>query len=94
MSSISVCSFADPATEDHGDPVALSDRSIGIKQPLPKVVQCRAAMKDQVIAELDLREEQPMLAARFLSLFRSEEGGEPRQPPTAPTVFDGASSGH
>jgi hypothetical protein len=86
--------LADPATEDHGDLVALSDRSIGIKQPLPKVVQCRAAMKDQVVAELDLREEQPMLAARFLSLFRSEEGGEPRQSPTAPTVFDGASSGH
>jgi hypothetical protein len=72
--------LADPATEDHGDLVGLSDRSIGIKQPLPKVVQRRTAMKDQVVAEFDLREEQPMLAARFLSLFRGEEGGEPRQP--------------
>src|SRR5262252_4611736 len=43
--------LADPATEDHGDRVGLSDRSIGIKQPLPKVVQRRTAMKDQVVAE-------------------------------------------
>jgi hypothetical protein len=72
--------FADPATEDHGDLVGLADRSIGIEQALPKLVQRRAAMEDEVVAELDLREEQPMLAARFLSLSRGEERGEPRQP--------------
>jgi hypothetical protein len=44
----------------------------------PKVVQRRTATKDQVVAEFDLLEEQPMLAARFFALFRSEEGGEPR----------------
>src|SRR5262249_54295783 len=60
--------------------VRLSDHSIGIKQPLPKVVQRRTAMKDEVVAEFDLREEQPMLAARLLALFRCEEGGEPCQP--------------
>ena len=48
--------LADPATEDHGDLVGLSDCSIGIKQPLPKVVQRCTAMKDQVVAEFDLRE--------------------------------------
>jgi hypothetical protein len=31
-------------------------------------------MKDQVVAEFGLGEEQPMLATRFFSLFRSEEG--------------------
>lgn len=38
--------FADPAPEDHGDLVGLSDRSIGVKQPLAEIVQRRAAMKD------------------------------------------------
>ena len=45
--------FADPATEDHGDLVGLADRSIGIEQPLPKLVQRRAAMEDEVVAELE-----------------------------------------
>jgi len=51
--------LADLVTEDHGDLVGLSDCSIGIKQALPKPVQCRAAMKDGVVAKLDLREERP-----------------------------------
>ena len=55
--------LADPATEDHGDLVGLPDCSIGIEQAFTEVVQCRAAMEDEVVAELDLREEQPMLAA-------------------------------
>jgi hypothetical protein len=33
----------------------------------------RTATKDEVVAELDLREEQPMLTARFLSFLRGEE---------------------
>ena len=72
--------FADPAPEDHGDLVGLSDRSIGVEQPLAEIVQRRAAMKDEVVAELDLREEQPMLAARFRSLLCREERRQPRQP--------------
>ena len=72
--------LADPATEDHRDLVRLSDCSIGVEQSLPKTVQCRAAMKDEVVAKLDLREEQSMLTARFLSLLRSEERREARQP--------------
>ena len=60
--------LADPATEDHCDLVGLPDCSIGIEQAFTEVVQCRAAMEDEVVAELDLREEQPMLAARLLPL--------------------------
>ena len=55
--------LADPATEDHGELVGLPDCSIGIEQAFTEVVPCRAAMEDEVVAELDLREEQPMLAA-------------------------------
>ena len=47
---------ADPATEDDGDLVGLADCSIGVKQPLPEVVQRCPSMKDQVVAVLDLRE--------------------------------------
>ena len=72
--------FADPAAEDHGDLVRLTDRSVGIEHPLSEVVERGAAMKDEIVAKLDLREEQPMLTARFLSLFRSEERRQPRQP--------------
>ena len=72
--------FADPATENYADFVGLSDRSIGVEQPLAEIVQRRAAMKDGVVAELDLREEQPMLAARFRSLLCREERRQPRQP--------------
>ena len=49
--------FADPATEDDGDLIGLADCSSGIEQPFPEVVQRRAAAKDEVVAELDLREE-------------------------------------
>ena len=72
--------LGDLATEDHGDLVGLSDRSIGIEQALAEVVQGRATMEDEVVAELDLREEQPMLAARLLSLSCGEERREARQP--------------
>jgi hypothetical protein len=72
--------FADPATEDDGDLVGLADCSISIKQPLPEAVQRCPATKDEIVAELDLREEQPMLTACLLSLFRSKEGRQPRQP--------------
>ena len=72
--------FANPAAEDHADFVGLSDRSISIEQSLAEVVQCCTTTEDEVVAELDLREEQPMLTARFLSLFCSEEWRQPCQP--------------
>ncbi len=44
---------ADPATEDLGDLVGLSNRLIGIEQPYPKVFKRRTAMKDQVVGSAD-----------------------------------------
>ena len=72
--------LADPAAEDHGDLVGLSDCSIGVEQAFAEIVQCRAATEDEVVAKLDLREEQPVLAAGLLPLSCSEEGREARQP--------------
>ena len=72
--------LGDLATEDHGDLVRLPDCPIGIEQALAKIIQCRTAMEDEVVAIFDLREEQPMLAARMLALSCSEEGREVRQP--------------
>jgi hypothetical protein len=71
---------ADPAPEDHGDLVGLTDRAIGVKQAFAQFVQRRAASEDEIVAELDLREEQPMLAAGLLSLPRRKERREARQP--------------
>jgi len=66
--------FADPATEDDGDLVGLADCSISIKQPLPEAVQRCPATKDEIVAELDLREEQPMLTACLLEGLPRAEG--------------------
>jgi hypothetical protein len=38
----------------------LTDRAIGVKQAFAQFVQRRAAPEDEIVAELDLREEQPM----------------------------------
>ena len=72
--------LADLATEDHGDLVRLPDCPIGIEQALAEIIQCRTTTEDEVVAVLDLREEQPVLAARMLSLSCGEEGREVRQP--------------
>ena len=72
--------LGDLATEDDGDLVRLADGSIGVEQTFAELVQRGAATEDQVVAELDLREEQPVLAARMFSLSCGEEGCEMRQP--------------
>ena len=68
--------LADPATEDHCDLVGLPYCSIGIEQAFTEVVHCRAAMEDEVVAELDLR----VLAAGLLPLPCGKERGKTRQP--------------
>src|SRR5215471_12114866 len=68
------------ATENHGNFVRLSDGSIGVEQTLGELVQGRAATEDEVVAELDLREEQPVSTACLLSLSCGEEGGEVCEP--------------
>jgi hypothetical protein len=58
----------------------MPDCSIGIEQALAEIIQCRAAVEDEIVAVLNLREEQPMLAAGVLALSCSEEGRDVRQP--------------
>jgi len=53
--------LGDLTTEDRGDLVGLADRAVGIQQSLAQLVQCRAAVKDQVVAVFDLGEKEPML---------------------------------
>src|ERR1700740_3832257 len=72
--------LGDFATEDDGNLVRLSDGSIGVKQTFAKIVQRRTATEDEVVGVLDLREEQPVLAARMPSLSSGEEGRAARQP--------------
>jgi hypothetical protein len=55
--------LGDLAAEDDRDLVRSSDGSIGVKQAFAEHVQCGAATEDEIIAELELREEQPVLAA-------------------------------
>ena len=72
--------LADPAPEDHRDFVGLSDRAIGVEQALAEFVQRGAAPEDEVVAELNLREEQPMSAAGFLPFPGGKEWREALQP--------------
>ena len=72
--------LGDLATEDDRDLVRLADGSIGVKQTFAEIVQGCAATEDEVVAVFDLREEQPVLAARMFSLSCGEEGREMRQP--------------
>jgi hypothetical protein len=65
----------------------LSDGSIGIEQTLANLVQGRAATEDEVVAEFDLREEQPVAAPRLLLLSCGEKGGD------APATFGRMSPG-
>jgi hypothetical protein len=60
------------ATGDHADLVRLADCSIGVKEALAQIG--RTATEDEVVAVLDLREEQSVLAARMLSFSCGEEG--------------------
>ena len=63
--------FGDLATEDDSDLVRLADGPVGVEQAFAQFVERGAAMKDQIVAELDLREEQAVPAARlFCALLR------------------------
>src|SRR5271165_428952 len=72
--------FGDLATEDDGDLVRLADGPVGVEQTFPQFVERGAAAKDQVVAEFDLREEQPVPATRLLALSFGKERGEAGQP--------------
>ena len=68
--------LGDLTTEDDGDLVRLADGAVGVEQTLAQLVERSPPMKDQVVAEFDLREEQPVLTARLPALSRAEERGK------------------
>src|SRR5262249_35245675 len=72
--------LGDLAPEDHGDLVGLPDGPIGVEQAFAELVEGGAAPEDQIVAELDLREEQPMLAAGVVALVGGKKRRQPRQP--------------
>jgi hypothetical protein len=68
--------FGDLATEDDGYLVGLADGPVSVEQTFPQFVERGAATKDQVVAEFDLGEEQPVLAARLSPLSFGKERSE------------------
>src|SRR5438270_8157653 len=52
----------------------------GVEQSLAQLVERGPPMKDQIVAEFDLREEEAMLAACLSALSFAEERGEAGQP--------------
>src|ERR1700745_4352450 len=72
--------LGDFAAEYDRDLVRLAGRAIGVEQALAQLVERGSPMKDQVVAEFALREEQPMLTARLPALSFVEERGEASQP--------------
>src|SRR6266498_1102519 len=77
---LAAVALRDASTEDHGDLVRLPDRAVGIQEPLPQIIEGGPPMEDQVVAVLDLRKEQTMLAAGASSLLVGEEWGEAGEP--------------
>src|SRR5215813_15241700 len=58
-----------------------ADHGIGqVHVAFAETIQSRTTTEDEVVAVLDLREKQPVLAARMLSLSGGEEGREMGQP--------------
>ena len=60
---LSLVELGDLAAEDGGDLAGLADGAVGIQESLVQLIQCSAAVKDEVVAILDLREKEPVLAA-------------------------------
>ena len=70
--------LGDLATEDHGDLVRLADCAIGIQHSLAELIDRGPPVKDQVVAILHLREEEPMLTACLPAFAFFEEWGQIR----------------
>ena len=60
---LSLVELGDLAAEDGGDLAGLADGAVGIQESLVQLVQCSAPVKDEVVAILDLREKESVLAA-------------------------------
>jgi hypothetical protein len=68
------------AAKDRRDLVWLTDGPVGVEQAFAQLVECHAAMKDQVVAIFHLREEEPMLASSLFAFAVFEKRRETRQP--------------
>ena len=90
MSSISVCNLPRccllilrPKTS--AILVRLPDGAVDVERALAELVESASPIKDQVVAEFDLREEQPVLTAALPALSVAEERREAGRPfPAAP----------
>lgn len=71
---------SDFPAKDESDLFGLSDGSVHVQQALGELIDGGAAEENQIVAKLDLREEEPVLAAGLSSLLRGEEGSKGGQP--------------
>jgi hypothetical protein len=92
---LAAVALRDTSPEDRGDFVRLPDRSIGIQEPLAEAIESRPPMEDQVVAVLDLRDEQPVLTAGPSTFPVGKERGESREPllPAAHEIAGGQGIG-
>src|SRR5215471_4449290 len=72
--------LGDLAAEDGCDLVRLSNHPVSIEKAFTQLVERGTPVEDEVVAEFDLSEEQPMLAAGVFSLGCREERREAGQP--------------
>ena len=72
--------FGHLAAEDHGDLLGLTDGSIQVQQPFGEFIHRGAAMEDEVVAILHLREEEAMLTTSMLPFLVGDERSERGQP--------------
>ena len=66
--------------KDESNLLGLSDGSVHIEQALGELVNGGATEENQVVAELDLGKEEPVLTACLSSFLGGEEGSESCQP--------------
>jgi hypothetical protein len=55
-----------PKTEDSDDLVRLPDRTVGVEEAFTELVERGATVEDEIVAKLDLGEEQSVLVAGIL----------------------------
>src|SRR5215471_14323213 len=70
----------DLMAKDDGEFVGLADRPVRIQQSLTEPIDGRAAGKDQVVAQFNLREEQSVFDSSLLSFSGSEEWNQWPEP--------------
>jgi hypothetical protein len=77
---LAVMELPDLAAEDPRDLVRLADGAIGVEEPFAELVERGATMEDEIVAELGLGKEQPIMAALVFSFGRGKERSEAGEP--------------